>query len=124
MNRRIEFAEIYDKPTPPSAFFRKTMSHGPLLLERKDFDHEPLSEYFGDESRPSESFMFAPIRLAASNLTGVMTFQSYTPHAYTSHDLQCLQTLAEYCSAALQRCLAEEEKKAAAQHLELINAFS
>jgi diguanylate cyclase (GGDEF)-like protein/PAS domain S-box-containing protein len=67
---------------------------------------------FGAMERRSESLMFAPI--AHNNkVIGILTIQSYTERAYDNRDLQVLQTLANYCSAALIRTFAEEERKQA-----------
>ena len=57
---------------------------------------------FGDTRRRSASKMYVPIRSAGQTL-GVLSIQSYRPHAYSEEDLKLLQTLAERCGDALQR---------------------
>ncbi|MDB6022118.1 MAG: fgrK [Pedosphaera sp.] len=56
----------------------------------------------------SDSFMFVPIRDQAKTI-GVLSIQSHLAGAYDENDLRTLQSLADYCSGALQRLRAEEE---------------
>jgi len=65
---------------------------------------------FGDLSRPSASLLCAPIRYG-NNVFGALSVQSYTMNAYTEADLETLQSLADYCTGALQRTMAESERR-------------
>ncbi|GAB4321799.1 MAG: hypothetical protein Kow0059_16630 [Candidatus Sumerlaeia bacterium] len=121
---RREFSENYNRASECSAFFRKAIERSAFLMSKEDFAGEPESEFFGDKSRPSESFMYAPIRGRNQQVLGLITFQSYMPGAYSERDLRSLQLLTDYCSAALQRCLAEEAMRAANRRLQLLNAVS
>lgn len=64
---------------------------------------------FGDLSRASASLLCAPIR-SGSRVFGALSVQSYSFNAYTQADLETLQALADYCSGALQRTMAETER--------------
>lgn len=57
-------------------------------------------------SRPPESLMCVPVR-SGSHAIGLLSVRSYTPRAYTPHDLSLLQTLADHCGGALERIHAE-----------------
>jgi GAF domain-containing protein len=46
--------------------------------------------------------MYVPIR-HGSKTVGILSIQSYTPHAYTEQDLESLQALADHCGGALAR---------------------
>ena len=46
--------------------------------------------------------MFVPIR-HGDQAIGVVSIQSYTPHAYTQQSLDTLQALADHCGGALER---------------------
>ena len=65
---------------------------------------------FGDQSRRSETLMFAPIRYLGE-LLGILSIQSYTPNAYEPEDLSTLQALADHCSGAFHRIQANEARK-------------
>ena len=65
---------------------------------------------FGDVSRPSASLLCAPIR-TGSRAFGALSIQSYSRDAYTEADLETLQSLADYCTGALQRTMAEAERR-------------
>ena len=87
----------------PGPISRRAMTEGPLLL----LPEEPSPTFaglqaFGDAGRPSASLMFVPIRSGVT-LVGMLTIQSYTPHAYDAADLQTLQALADHCGGALIR---------------------
>ena len=100
--------DIHSKPSPRA---QHIMQHGPkLFLVDNPAGHAPDTNAFGDTSRPSASSMMAPI-LHRSTAIGILSFQSYTPRAYDEQDLAALQTLADYCSGALERIRAEQELK-------------
>jgi signal transduction histidine kinase len=65
---------------------------------------------FGDKTRPSASLMFVPIQ-NHEKVIGLLSLQSYTPNAYTEHDLQTLKALADHCAGALERIRAESENE-------------
>jgi PAS domain-containing protein len=68
---------------------------------------QPAFVSFGVRSRPTASRLFAPIRSGAK-VIGSISVQSYTDNAYRQEDLAVLQTLADFCSATLERIQAEE----------------
>jgi signal transduction histidine kinase/ActR/RegA family two-component response regulator len=65
---------------------------------------------FGDLSRPSASLLCAPIRYGGRAF-GALSIQSYSLDAYKEADLETLQSLADYCTGALQRTMAEAERR-------------
>lgn len=86
---------------------RQTLAEGPRLILRQPGSDEELSlTRFGDTSRPSASLIFVPI-ISLSGVIGAISIQSYMVNAYTEIDVEELQALAEYCSGALERTLAE-----------------
>jgi PAS domain S-box-containing protein len=92
----------------PTARGRRIIDHGPELLLREDpirFDQDAIP--FGDTMRPSASIMTVPIR-HASRIVGMLSIQSYAPHAYDAAALSDLQSLAEHCGEALNRIHAEQ----------------
>jgi PAS domain S-box-containing protein len=58
--------------------------------------------------------MLAPIR-KGDRVIGVLFVQNHTPGAYTNHDLEVLQTLADQCSGALERVRAEQDLRESRQ---------
>jgi PAS domain S-box-containing protein len=58
--------------------------------------------------------MLAPIR-KGEHVIGVLLIQNHTPGAYTDHDLEMLQTLADQCSGALERVRAEQDLRESRQ---------
>ncbi|MFN7140186.1 MAG: PAS domain S-box protein, partial [Limisphaerales bacterium] len=66
---------------------------------------------FGDIGKPSASLMFVAVR-NKKNTIGVLSIQSYSENAYTQESLDTLQTLADYCVAALERIKVEESLQA------------
>jgi len=97
----------------PSAkgYARRVITQGKLLITRtleevRTTDTVP----FGDTSRRAATLMFVPI--VSGNCTiGVLSIQSYTPHAYTQEDLDLLESLAQHCSGALERIRVEQERR-------------
>ena len=90
----------------PSALMLDVMQNGARLINREklSFALEGVGVLapFGDKTRPSASMMYAPIRHGAK-IIGILSIQSYTPHAYTQQDLNALQVLADHCAGALER---------------------
>jgi PAS domain S-box-containing protein len=100
---------------------KRTIEEGPQLILRdrnsplQDCDLTP----FGDTIRRSASLMFTPVRKGA-NIMGVLSIQSYKYHAYTRNDLEILQILADHCSGALHRTLAETKLLQSEEKLRLL----
>ncbi|MCS7091695.1 MAG: PAS domain S-box protein [Verrucomicrobiota bacterium] len=100
---------------PPSKLARRVLEQGPLLLMRPSATGLLLeSDPFGDMSRPSASMLWAPLR-HGSSVEGLLSVQSYQPHAYTTQDLDLLLTLADHCSGALKRLRMEQALRRAEQ---------
>ncbi|MDB6028012.1 MAG: multi-sensor signal transduction histidine kinase [Verrucomicrobiales bacterium] len=93
----------------PSPNFREVVSKGAKLVLRDDVTDAklPLAP-FGDKGRRSASLMFVPVRVG-KRVLGLLSLQSYTPHAYTADDLDALQSLADISCGALMRL--DVEKK-------------
>ncbi|MBI2427584.1 MAG: PAS domain S-box protein [Ignavibacteriales bacterium] len=95
--------------TTPSRRIRRIIENGPEIQLRPAnavFDNDSIP--FGDTKRPSISLMFAPIKIGKTAI-GVISVQSYSVNAYRKSDLDLLQSLADYCSGALQRIRISEE---------------
>ncbi len=97
---------------------RLVMETGAKLVNRDDPLGMPLVR-FGDISRLSEAMMFVPINSGGAAI-GVLSIQSYTPHAYTPDHLKLLHSLANYCGDALQRIQIAEALRQAESRLRLI----
>lgn len=97
------------KPAPRS---RLVINEGAqLTLREAPYEFGEDSVPFGDTHRPSASVMTVPIRHSAE-VVGILSIQSYRPHAYDHQALSDLQALADYCGAALHRIWAEEALRA------------
>jgi PAS domain S-box-containing protein len=93
----------------PSPKLRQTIFHGAQLILRKNASiGSPECKAFGDQSRPSASLMFVPLRYMGRN-TGVLTIQSYSVMAYDEDDLTLLQNLADHCGGVMERIQALEK---------------
>jgi PAS domain S-box-containing protein len=93
------------EPTPRS---RQVIKYGAqLTLREAPYEFDEDSVPFGDTHRPSASVMTVPIR-HSSKVIGILSIQSYRPHAYDHEALGDLQALADHCGAALNRIWAEE----------------
>jgi PAS domain S-box-containing protein len=91
----------------PSPKMREVISHGAQIVLRGSAPRlAPNSTPFGDESRPSASLLFVPVR-CQERVMGVLTVQSYTPGAYAPEDLEALQALTDHCGGAIQRIQSE-----------------
>lgn len=111
----------------PSPMASRVLREGATLLLFDSVarqDYEEMSN-FGDKDRLSNSLMFAPIRTMGRTV-GLMSIQSYAISAYSHHDLEVFQALADHCGAALRRIQAEEDlrrKEAQLTSLERENEF-
>ncbi|MBI4660078.1 MAG: PAS domain S-box protein [Verrucomicrobia bacterium] len=101
-----------DAEAAPSAPARRAIEYGAHLI-LKD---APGSIPFGDTSRPSATLMFVPIRDGA-NVIGVLSIQSYIAKAFTEHDLETLQSVADYCGGTFSRIQARETLRVAEEQL-------
>lgn len=106
---------ITDTPRKPSRRARRIIEQGAELQLRD----EPLVLPddvipFGDLKRPSASLMLVPLR-NGERVIGVLSIQSYKFKAYSSRDLSALQTVADYCGAALERIRAEQAQRESEQ---------
>jgi diguanylate cyclase (GGDEF)-like protein/PAS domain S-box-containing protein len=86
-----------------TVFNRSVIFEGPQLILRKAGD-TPAGHMrpFGNESRPSLSLIYVPMRRRGQAI-GLLTIQSYQAGRYGSNDVQDLQWLADRCAAALER---------------------
>jgi len=102
---------------PPSPLVKQAIEKGGFLLLRELGDKLTTTRImFGDTSRVSASILFVPIR-NGSQISGVLSIQSYTPAAYTPDSLETLQILADQCGGALERIQAEAELQKAQEQL-------
>lgn len=92
----------------PSPLLHGILQHGPKLVLRDGTSADELPRVaFGDTKRLSASMMYVPV-MEANRPVGILSIQSYRPHAYTPAALATLTSLAEHCAGALARIRAEE----------------
>jgi PAS domain S-box-containing protein len=104
-------------PTPKA---RLVIGQGAqLTLREEPYEFDEDSVPFGDTGRPSASVMSVPIRHSAK-VIGILSIQSYRPHAYDREALNNLQALADHCGAALNRIWAEEALRSQKEMLQKI----
>lgn len=89
---------------------RRVMADGAQLILRERPGEEDRFVMFGDQSRPSASLMYVPLR-HQGRYVGLFSIQSYRHHAYTPASLALLQTLADHAAGALERIRAEETSR-------------
>jgi two-component system, cell cycle sensor histidine kinase and response regulator CckA len=122
--RRVDVPHAYPGG-PPSPMARRVLTEGPQLILREPLA-DPSAELnlrsFG-EGRPSASLMFVPIR-HADRVAGIMSIQSYTPHAYDCGDLDVLETLADHCGGALERLRVEAALRESQAQLARTESFA
>lgn len=95
----------------PSPLMRLILKEGAKLINRAPAAPPPVNLIpFGDVQRPSASLMYVPIHSGATAV-GILSLQSYTPHAFAEADLQQLQILADHCGDALRRIEVTEALK-------------
>jgi len=106
--------------TKPATRSRLVIEHGAqLTLREAPYEFAEDSVPFGDTHRPSASVMTVPIRHSAE-VVGILSIQSYRPHAYDHEALSDLQALADHCGAALNRIWAEEALRTQGEILQKI----
>ncbi len=109
-------------PEHPEDFVRRVLPDGPRLILRTKSQRNPGKlRPFGDKARRSASLMFVPIGPAAHPV-GLLTFQSYTPNAYSRRDLDTACALAAHCAGAFERLSGAEKLQANQEHLKSILA--
>ncbi|MCI0396557.1 MAG: PAS domain S-box protein [Chloroflexi bacterium] len=108
--RRTDVPPAYSGP--PSLLVRQVIEEGARLFLRPETPTPAAAlQSFGDTARPSASLMFVPIR-HGQQVNGILSIQSYTPHAYSQQSLELLQALADYCGGAFHRIQAESAWRA------------
>ena len=99
------------QPRRVTSWIRRVIERGAELIEREEASELMADAIpFGDTGRHSACIMSVPIRREAS-VVGILSIHSYSPHAYTTDDLQVLLSLANYCSGALDRIRAEDAQR-------------
>jgi PAS domain S-box-containing protein len=94
--------------SPPTVRSRRVIEGGPeLLLRDVPVKFDPDAIPFGDTGRASASLMTVPIKNGV-NVIGLLSIQSYTPHAYDQEALKDFGSLAEHCAEAINRIHAEQ----------------
>ncbi len=117
--RRVPVGHAYTAE-PPCGMSGRAISEGAMIVLREPpapGDAYPSGSVpFGDVSRPSASLLYVPARYGG-RICGVLSIQSYTYQAYTQHDLETLQHLADHCAGALERIRVEETLHASEDRL-------
>ena len=91
----------------------------PLLINRAEDAGGPRMPAFGDKSRRSLSFMYAPL-VWQGNLFALVSVHSYTQGRYGPRDLDLFASLANQCGAAVARVLAEDSLRGKRDELERV----
>ncbi|HUF35611.1 MAG TPA: PAS domain S-box protein [Gemmatimonadales bacterium] len=119
----VDVPHAYDEGPPGGMALTVLEAGAQLILRESTPQPEPeMLVPFGSH-RPSASLMFVPIR-HGDRTAGVLSIQSYTPHAYGPADLDILQALADHCGGALERLRVEEALRESQAHLARAEAFS
>jgi len=105
--RRTEFPpeNCSERLTPAG---RERLNRPELILRKPGSAFPPGVSAFGNKTRPSASLMYVPLK-HDDKVIGFLSFQSYTPQAYSEADLGALQALADHCGGALERIRAEDK---------------
>ena len=102
--KRTQVHGIYRDISPRD---KRIIEFGAEWVQGPVSSSQPAFVSFGVHSRPTASRLYTPIR-SGSRVIGALSVQSYTEDAYKREDLAALQTLADFCSATLERIQAEE----------------
>jgi PAS domain S-box-containing protein len=79
-----------------------------VLIHREDPVEESRAfALFGDTSRPSNSLLWAPM-VAGDHVVGILSAQSYTPHAYTVEHRDLFMAIARQVAPTLEATLLDE----------------
>ncbi len=101
----------------PTGLGRRTLERGgQLILRDAQSRFQPGDLPFGDTSRRSASILYVPIR-NGTEITGLLTIQSYSLQAYNDASLKTFQALADVCGGALNRIRAQEVLEATQNRL-------
>jgi PAS domain S-box-containing protein len=102
--KRTQVFGSYREITPRD---KRIIEYGAEWVRGPVASSQPAFVSFGVRSRPTLSRLFAPIRSGTKVIRSI-SVQSYTEEAYQQEDLAVLQTLADFCSATLERLQAQE----------------
>ncbi len=98
--------KIYD----PNPFTISVINEGGKLILRDGTSENPEKFIpFGNPSL-SASLIFVPVR-NGTQVTGILSIQSYKTNAYRAEDVEVLQSLADHCGGALERIAAQEAQR-------------
>ena len=90
---------------PDRARFGAFWCSEPVLIDRSPADPGPDHGSFGDSSRPSAVTIMSPI-VIESEILGMLSIHSYTPHRYDERDSALLKRITDAIGPALERCRA------------------
>jgi PAS domain S-box-containing protein len=106
-----------EKNYEPTPMLRRVMESGSQLINRARPEESSAGPAVPAADHRALSLLFVPIRRGREAF-GVLTVQSYKPHAYRESDLVTLQAMADYAAAALERMKAQEDLRRANESLE------
>jgi len=100
---------------------RRILKEGPQLILRGSSPEKKKGNLFpfGDKEKQSASLIFTPIR-KGDRTVGVISIQSYSRNAYNEDDLRRFQILADHCSGAFERTVAEVKLSRSEEKLRLL----
>lgn len=101
--RKKEYAIDANSETSFAAWAFKNRE--PVLITDKDKEYSKyLTKHSTVNGRPSESVVCMPLTIE-DRAIGVLTIQSYMPHAYSPHHLSFLEALAPYVAIAVENAI-------------------
>ena len=124
-----EVMAIPATPLPENSLSHKVLTTGQpvLILETAD---EPVTFNFGENEfyeghqaaaeAPTISCIFVPLR-QGTQIVGVMSVQSYRPHAYTQEDVNLMLGVANYFTVGLQNAQLFSQTQKRAEQLAALN---
>ncbi|MBN1475716.1 PAS domain S-box protein [Candidatus Sumerlaeota bacterium] len=108
---KLTHVEAQDVPIEVGKPLHRTVvvDRRPLLIHRENPQEESRDHVpFGEVSRPSASLLYAPL-VVGDRLVGIMSVQSYSPHAYSPLDVELFEAIARQTGPALEAALLDEQ---------------
>jgi two-component system, cell cycle sensor histidine kinase and response regulator CckA len=92
----------------------------PLLLHRDSPNSETAGfTSFGNKQKRSASLLFVPMILG-ENIVGVMSVQSYQPHAYNPHHVELFKAIASQTAPALEAAFLSQQLSRNQERMNLV----
>lgn len=113
MGRRYQKAP---EPLPPMGGARQVIDSGKaLLIDRTPAEVEAIvmapQSTLGSTEKPSASLLYVPLR-SGQRVTGIVSVQSHSPHAYDQQALMMLTSVVNQISVAVENARLSEQTQA------------